>query len=149
MARQLKRWESPRKEGRNDKGRGGSARQRQRKKQFQALRKKLKEQTDSQNGENQKNKKGEANQLPLSFDQYRAGMGHPATRSLQHMTNSVGSFWECLIRAALVENQKTAICILKSDLRKRSVCESEVGTTATRSLFPQSLNLATLTSSAH
>lgn len=44
MARQLKRWESPRREGRNHKGRGGSARQRQRRKQFQALRQKLKEQ---------------------------------------------------------------------------------------------------------
>ncbi|WP_138505239.1 hypothetical protein [Nostoc sp. PA-18-2419] len=33
----LKRWESPRKEGRNDKGRGGSARKRQLKKQRQML----------------------------------------------------------------------------------------------------------------
>jgi hypothetical protein len=40
---QLKRWESPRQEGRNDKGRGGSARKRQLKKQRQMLRKKLKE----------------------------------------------------------------------------------------------------------
>ncbi len=40
MARQLKRWESPRHEGRNDKGRGGSARQRQLKKRTQALRRK-------------------------------------------------------------------------------------------------------------
>ena len=39
----LKRWESPRKEGRNDKGRGGSARQRQLKKQQQMLRKRLKD----------------------------------------------------------------------------------------------------------
>lgn len=39
----LKRWESPRREGRNDKGRGGSARQRQLKKQRQMLRKRLKE----------------------------------------------------------------------------------------------------------
>jgi hypothetical protein len=62
MARQLKRWESPRKEGRNDKGRGGSARQRQRKKQFQALRKKLKEQSDQQDNTQQKR---EANQLPF------------------------------------------------------------------------------------
>ncbi|XHX79761.1 MAG: hypothetical protein RBJ76_07510 [Stenomitos frigidus ULC029] len=46
MAQRLKRWESPRREGRNDKGKGGSARQRQRRKQFQALRKKLKEQSD-------------------------------------------------------------------------------------------------------
>lgn len=49
MARQLKRWESPRREGRNDKGRGGAARQRQRRKQFQALRKKLKEQSSDPN----------------------------------------------------------------------------------------------------
>ena len=38
----LKRWESPRKEGRNDKGKGGSARRRQLKKQTQMLRNKLK-----------------------------------------------------------------------------------------------------------
>lgn len=44
MGRQLKRWESPRREGRNAKGRGGSARQRQRKKQFQAMRQRLQEQ---------------------------------------------------------------------------------------------------------
>jgi hypothetical protein len=43
MAQQLKRWESPRREGRNDKGRGGSARQRQKRKQTQALRQKLKQ----------------------------------------------------------------------------------------------------------
>ena len=43
MSQRLKRWESPRKEGRNDKGKGGSARQRQKKKQLQMLRKKLKE----------------------------------------------------------------------------------------------------------
>ena len=47
----LKRWESPRREGRNDKGRGGSARARQLKKQEQMLRKKLK---DSNQGENKK-----------------------------------------------------------------------------------------------
>ncbi|MDB9447537.1 hypothetical protein [Anabaena sp. CS-542/02] len=40
---QLKRWESPRREGRNDKGRGGSARKRQLKKQRQMLRQKLKQ----------------------------------------------------------------------------------------------------------
>ncbi|XGV96155.1 MAG: hypothetical protein ACAF41_25890 [Leptolyngbya sp. BL-A-14] len=49
MAQRLKRWESPRREGRNDKGKGGSARQRQRRKQFQALRQKLKDQSDNQN----------------------------------------------------------------------------------------------------
>jgi hypothetical protein len=43
MTQRLKRWESPRRQGRNDKGKGGSARQRQLKKQTQMLRKKLKE----------------------------------------------------------------------------------------------------------
>ncbi|MGV2827169.1 hypothetical protein [Myxosarcina sp. GI1(2024)] len=38
----LKRWESPRRQGRNDKGKGGSARARQLKKQQQMLRQKLK-----------------------------------------------------------------------------------------------------------
>jgi hypothetical protein len=55
----LKRWESPRREGRNDKGRGGSARQRQLKKQQQMLRKKLKEgdRLDKEKPNNNKNKK--------------------------------------------------------------------------------------------
>ncbi len=43
MSQHLKRWESPRRRGRNDKGRGGSARQRQRQKQLKQLRKKLKQ----------------------------------------------------------------------------------------------------------
>lgn len=61
MSRQLKRWESPRREGRNDKGRGGSARQRQRQKQLKALKQKLK-QANSKN----KNIGGEgANLFPL------------------------------------------------------------------------------------
>ncbi len=47
MHQRLKRWESPRSEGRNKKGRGGSARARQLKKQTQMLRQKLKE--DSNN----------------------------------------------------------------------------------------------------
>jgi hypothetical protein len=38
----LKRWEYPRREGRNDKGKKSSARQRQLKKQTQVLRRKLK-----------------------------------------------------------------------------------------------------------
>lgn len=41
MAQYLKRWESPRKLGRNDKGRGGAARQRQLQKRQQTLRKRL------------------------------------------------------------------------------------------------------------
>ncbi|GEM_PF-4728566 len=42
MSQRLKRWESPRSEGRNKKGRGGAARHRQLKKQIQVLRQKLK-----------------------------------------------------------------------------------------------------------
>lgn len=61
----LKRWESPRKEGRNDKGRGGSARQRQLKKQRQMLRKRLKE---NDNVDNKNNKQGEEKLIfPLFF----------------------------------------------------------------------------------
>ncbi|HIK31046.1 MAG TPA: hypothetical protein IGS17_17390 [Oscillatoriales cyanobacterium M59_W2019_021] len=43
MTQRLKRWESPRKPGRNSKGKGGSARARQLRKQQQQLRKKLHE----------------------------------------------------------------------------------------------------------
>ncbi|ARV58422.1 hypothetical protein BZZ01_07010 [Nostocales cyanobacterium HT-58-2] len=53
----LKRWESPRREGRNDKGRGGAARQRQLKKQQQMLRKKLKEDSKPDNKKSEKIKK--------------------------------------------------------------------------------------------
>jgi hypothetical protein len=49
MAQQLKRWESPRREGRNHKGRGGSARQRQKQKQMKALRQKLKQEQSPDN----------------------------------------------------------------------------------------------------
>jgi hypothetical protein len=42
MAQRLKRWESPRKQGRNDKGKGGTARARQLRKREQMLRQKLK-----------------------------------------------------------------------------------------------------------
>ncbi len=45
----LKSWESPRNEGRNSKGRGGSARARQLKKQNQTLRKQLKSQNNQNN----------------------------------------------------------------------------------------------------
>lgn len=42
MVQRLKRWESPRKQGRNDKGKGGSARARQLRKREQTLKAKLK-----------------------------------------------------------------------------------------------------------
>lgn len=42
MVERLKRWESPRKQGRNDKGKGGTARARQLRKREQMLLQKLK-----------------------------------------------------------------------------------------------------------
>ena len=66
MTQRLKRWESPRRQGRNDKGKGGSARARQLKKQRQLLRKKLKE---SGKAEQQNQRRERENRLfPLFFD---------------------------------------------------------------------------------
>nr|RNJ65443.1 MAG: hypothetical protein EDM05_31160 [Leptolyngbya sp. IPPAS B-1204] len=65
MSQRLKRWESPRREGRNDKGRGGSARQRQKQKQLKALRQKLK-QPDQQVDHNDGGK-GNISLFPLWF----------------------------------------------------------------------------------
>ena len=59
MSQRLKSWESPRRQGRNNKGKGGAARRRQIKKQMKLLRKKLKGETiEKQNysKSNQKNK---------------------------------------------------------------------------------------------
>ncbi len=50
MAQYLKSWESPRSPGRNIKGKGGSARARQLKKQRQTLRNKLNQQTKQREG---------------------------------------------------------------------------------------------------
>ncbi|MFQ4143723.1 hypothetical protein [Chlorogloeopsis sp. ULAP02] len=58
----LKRWESPRRQGRNNKGKGGSARQRQLKKQQQMLRKRLKTE-----GKEEKNKYQERGEVNLNF----------------------------------------------------------------------------------
>lgn len=63
MAQRLKRWESPRRQGRNDKGKGGSARARQLRKQQQMLRQKL--QDNSQNKQNRDRLGG--NSTLLSF----------------------------------------------------------------------------------
>ena len=46
----LKRWESPRRQGRNDKGKGGSARNKQLKKRQQTLRNKLKGNREEEKG---------------------------------------------------------------------------------------------------
>jgi hypothetical protein len=72
MTQRLKRWESPRRQGRNDKGKGGSARQRQLKKQQQMLRKKLKE---GQKGDNQSQQGArDISSLPLFFLTPRASL---------------------------------------------------------------------------
>jgi len=73
MAQRLKRWESPRKEGRNDRGKGGSARQRQLKQRIQMLRQKLKDQGNDKNRPSQ-NKKGE-NDDSLPFFMLRNLLG--------------------------------------------------------------------------
>jgi hypothetical protein len=57
MAQRLKSWESPRNEGRNNKGKGGSARQRQLKKRTQMLRQKLKDQSNGNDASQGQNKK--------------------------------------------------------------------------------------------
>ncbi len=70
MSQRLKRWESPRREGRNHKGRGGSARARQLKKQTQMLRQRLKEdgeESSSRGDENSKRQGGETLILTPDF----------------------------------------------------------------------------------
>jgi hypothetical protein len=68
----LKRWESPRREGRNDKGRGGAARARQLKKQAQMMRQKLKSDGKADNSKNNCNREGKEakNPAPLLFREY-------------------------------------------------------------------------------
>ena len=73
MGQQLKRWESPRRRGRNDKGKGGSARRRQIKKQQQMLRRKLKKQSENNQQQLKESNRGrELNSLPLFFIIYAA-----------------------------------------------------------------------------
>lgn len=104
MAQRLKRWESPRKEGRNDKGRGGSARKRQRQKQLKNLAKKLREQPDiggdTTPGNTQKSNPKREGREPISslfyFDLVDLELGatrnsltpHAALRSLSYARRS-------------------------------------------------------------
>ena len=59
MVERLKSWESPRKRGRNDKGKGGTARARQLKKREKLLRKKLKQDQTIQGKKSSKSQEGE------------------------------------------------------------------------------------------
>lgn len=67
MNQRLKRWESPRREGRNDKGKGGAARARQLKKQRQMMRQRLKEGDQPANNKNDKRQGEEKLILPPDF----------------------------------------------------------------------------------
>ncbi|MEM6754925.1 MAG: hypothetical protein AAF630_18375 [Cyanobacteria bacterium P01_C01_bin.38] len=71
----LKRWESPRRQGRNDKGKGGAARKRQLKKQQQMLRKRLKK--DHKQDKGNKNREGEGQSVfPLFFVNFYSIVNH-------------------------------------------------------------------------
>ncbi len=81
MSQRLKRWESPRKEGRNDKGKGGSARQRQLKKRTQMLRQKLKDQGKDHNSQSQ-HQKGENHDSLLFLLAGKSNLQLPARYNL-------------------------------------------------------------------
>lgn len=70
----IKSWESPRRRGRNDKGKGGSARQRQLKKRNQMLKKKLKRQQNDHQGERK------CPSFLLSVDASSIDLHHPSQR---------------------------------------------------------------------
>jgi hypothetical protein len=76
----LKRWESPRREGRNDKGRGGSARKRQLKKQRQMLRQKLKEANKPDDKNNQKGREDKPI-FPIFLSNFVQTKGNSLTHS--------------------------------------------------------------------
>ena len=59
MAERLKSWESPRKRGRNQKGKGGSARARQLRKREKLLRKKLRQNQNIEANQQLKSQEGE------------------------------------------------------------------------------------------
>ena len=59
MVERLKRWESPRKRGRNHKGKGGSARARQLRKREKRLRQKLQQNQNIEANKQPKSQEGE------------------------------------------------------------------------------------------
>jgi predicted transcriptional regulator len=74
VVQRLKRWESPRRQGRNDKGKGGSARQRQLKKQQQMLRKKLKDNAEDKSTDRQEREGREINLFPFIFTYFHSSL---------------------------------------------------------------------------
>ncbi len=83
MVERLKRWESPRKRGRNHKGKGGSARARQLRKQQKLLRKKLKGSSDNQ--QQNQDKRREINPSSIFL-----GLYHLKTMTLQSINRDTG-----------------------------------------------------------
>ena len=67
MVERLKSWESPRKQGRNNKGKGGSARVRQLRKREKILMKKLKRQEIKAQKQSKNDKNQEGEQFSLYF----------------------------------------------------------------------------------
>lgn len=101
MTQRLKRWESPRREGRNDKGKGGAARSRQLKKQQQMLRRRLKE---GDSGENNR-RQGENHQFsPLFF---------------------YNRYVKCAV-LALVKRQNQALALMSKVTRQETFSEVDV-----------------------
>lgn len=103
MTQRLKRWESPRREGRNDKGKGGSARARQLKKRQQMLRKKLQEgqQADDQNqkkGNQNKQKGRDSSSLPLFFGMIKRSLTTQTRVEAWRRLEPAMNFCESLIK---------------------------------------------------
>jgi hypothetical protein len=94
MAQQLKRWESPRNPGRNQKGRGGSARQRQLKKQHKRFLKQLKAEAQANAIQTQatQTQADRLNQSPSLPDGNGLGSGFNSTRIPSTRTQSSPSY---------------------------------------------------------
>lgn len=118
MAQRLKRWESPRRQGRNEKGKGGSARQRQLKKQQQMLRKKLKD--NPQDSRNPKNNKegGDISSSPFFVFTQSCPTSVPSIFRRHHcpryFRTICSNSWDC---GGLLKNSVAPACLA----RKRSI----------------------------
>jgi len=84
MGQKLKSWESPRKQGRNIKGKGGSARARQLRKQQQLLRKKLKQENIEKNEHQKKGNSGS----PFFIDHFGSSVRKDAQTKFDAFGNS-------------------------------------------------------------
>ena len=97
MIERLKSWESPRKRGRNDKGKGGTARARQLKKREKLLRKKLKQNQSIQGKKSQQSHEGEIIP-PLFFCKYNQSF---LTLEMHHNESDLDLFEICVLAMPL------------------------------------------------